>query len=94
MSMPYVTELLSSEHTPEEIIKKIAAGLKISIKETLPVDFRCRCSREKVIDMLAGLAEKDLKDMANDEVSEVHCQFCNELYQFTSDEIREIKSKK
>ena len=94
LSMPYVTELLSSGHNPEEIIKKIAAGLKISIKETLPVDFRCRCSREKVIDMLAGLAEKDLKDMANDEVSEVHCQFCNELYRFTPDEIREIKSKK
>ena len=58
MSMPYVTELLNAGFTPEKIIMKIAEGLDLSIKEKLPVEFKCRCSRDKVIDMLAGLSPK------------------------------------
>lgn len=91
LTMPYVTELLNAGYSTEEIIRKIAAGLNVSIKETTPVDFKCRCSREKVIDMLAGLSNKDLGEMEEEEISEVHCQFCNELYKFTSAEIKALK---
>ena len=59
MSMPYVTELLNAGFTPEKIIMKISEGLELSIKEKLPVDFKCRCNREKVIDMLAGLSPRE-----------------------------------
>ena len=91
LTMPYVTELLNAGYSTEEIIRKIAAGLNVSIKETTPVDFKCRCSREKVIAMLAGLNAKDLSEMEEEEISEVHCQFCNELYQFTDSEIKALK---
>lgn len=91
LTMPYVTELLNAGYSTEEIIRKIAAGLNVSIKETTPVDFKCRCSREKVIAMLAGLNAKDLSEMEEEEISEVHCQFCNELYKFTSSEIKALK---
>ena len=91
LTMPYVTELLNAGYSTEGIIRKIAAGLNVSIKETIPVDFKCRCSREKVIGMLAGLSAKDLSEMEEEEISEVHCQFCNELYKFTSAEIKALK---
>ena len=93
MSMPYVTELLNSGFTPEKIVMKIAEGLELSIKEKLPVEFKCRCSKEKVIDMLATLSPKELSEMEQDEVTEVHCQFCNEIYKLTSKEIKAIKNK-
>ena len=93
MSMPYVTELLNAGFTPEKIIMKISEGLELSIKEKLPVDFKCRCNREKVIDMLAGLSPKELSEMEQDEETEVHCQFCNEIYKFNTEEIRAVKNK-
>ena len=93
MSMPYVTELLNAGFTPEKIIMKIAEGLDLSIKEKLPVEFKCRCSRDKVIDMLAGLSPKELTEIAQDEVTEVHCQFCNEIYKFTAEEITAVRNK-
>ena len=93
MSMPYITELLNAGFTPEKIIMKISEGLELSIKEKLPVDFKCRCNREKVIDMLAGLSPKELSEMEQDEETEVHCQFCNEIYKFNTEEIRAVKNK-
>ena len=93
MSMPYVTELLNAGFTPEKIIMKIAEGLDLSIKEKLPVEFKCRCSRDKVIDMLAGLSPKELTEIAQDEITEVHCQFCNEIYKFTAEEIIAVRNK-
>ncbi len=93
MSMPPVTELLHSGLTLEEIVAKIAHGLEVNIKETLPVDFKCHCSREKVLDMLAGLSKNDLSEMEEDHETEVHCQFCNEAYKFSSEEIKNIKNK-
>ena len=93
MSMPYVTELLNAGFTPEKIIMKIAAGLELSIKEKLPVEFKCRCSKDKVINMLAGLSSKELSEMEQDEVTEVHCQFCNEIYKLTPEEIQAVKRK-
>ena len=93
MSMPYVTELLNAGFTPEKIIMKIAEGLDLSIKEKLPVEFKCRCSRDKVIDMLAGLSPKELTEIAQDEITEVHCQFCNEIYKFTAEEITAVRNK-
>ena len=93
MSMPYVTELLNAGFTPEKIIMKIAEGLDLSIKEKLPVEFKCRCSRDKVIDMLAGLSPKELTEIAQDEITEVHCQFCNEIYKFTAEDITAVRNK-
>ena len=93
MSLPYVTELLNAGFTPEKIIMKIAAGLELSIKEKLPVEFKCRCSKDKVINMLAGLSSKELSEMEQDEVTEVHCQFCNEIYKLTPEEIQAVKRK-
>ena len=94
LTMPYVTELLRSGYTPEEIIIRIAQGLEVDIKEKVSVEFACRCSRERVRDMLFGLPMQDLVEMEEDQVSEIHCQFCNKLYQFTTSDIAEIAGEK
>ena len=43
--------------------------------------------------MLAGLSPKELSEMEQDEETEVHCQFCNEIYKFNTEEIRAVKNK-
>lgn len=94
LTMPYVTELLQAGMTPEDIVRRIARGLASDIKESLPVAFSCRCSREKVLGMLAALPAEDIAELRQDEITEVHCQFCNEAYRVGQAEIREIVGKK
>lgn len=94
ISLPYVTELLQAGFTPEQIIRKVADGLEVDIKETIPVRMECTCSRQKVADMLRALPDKDLEEICEDAVTEIHCHFCNKSYKFTSMEIKELKNKK
>ena len=92
--MPYVTQLLEIGYSPEKIIGIIGRDLDVDYKESLPVEFKCRCSRERILDALAGLDVHSLEEMSQDEITEAHCQFCNTTYKFTKDEIQElVKSK-
>ena len=92
--MPYVTQLLELGYTPEKMLAVICRGLDFSIKESLPVEFKCRCSRERILSALASLDKKSLAEMAGDEVTEAHCQFCNTTYKFTADEIKTLLENK
>ncbi|MEG1159094.1 MAG: Hsp33 family molecular chaperone HslO [Acidaminococcaceae bacterium] len=91
LTMPYITELLQAGLTPEAIIRRIAQGLEVSIKETLPVEFKCTCTRANIAEMLSGLTAQDLEDLAEDEATEVHCPFCNTFYTFSQAEIIALK---
>lgn len=88
--MPYVTQLLEIGYTPEKMIGIIGRGLDVDIKETVPVQFRCRCSRERVLGALAALDRKSLEEISQDEITEAHCQFCNTTYKFSCGEIKSL----
>ena len=92
--MPYVTQLLEIGYTPEKIIGIIGRNLDVDYKESLPVEFKCRCSRERILDALAGLDANSLEEMSQDEITEAHCQFCNTTYKFTQKEIQELLKSK
>lgn len=87
---PYVTQLLELGYTPEKMIEILCRGLEIDIKESVAVDFKCRCSRDMVLGALAALDKKSLEEIAQDEITEAHCQFCNTTYQFSKQEIAEL----
>ncbi|MDD3395668.1 MAG: Hsp33 family molecular chaperone HslO [Acidaminococcaceae bacterium] len=94
LTLPYVSELLQAGYTPEDMIKKIGAGLEVNIKESNYLGVKCRCSREKVLHTLAALQDKDLQELSQDAVTEVHCQFCNKSYKFTNTELQVLRDKK
>lgn len=94
MRTPYVTQLLEIGYTPEKIIEILGRDLQVSIKENIPVGFRCRCSREKIMNALASLDKKALQEMAEDEITEAHCDFCNTTYQFSKAEMAKILAGK
>lgn len=91
---PYVTQLLELGYTPEKMIQILGRGLDIDIKETVPVVFECRCSRERILAALSGLDAKALEEIAQDEVTEAHCQFCNTTYSFSKEEITTLLKNK
>lgn len=90
---PYVTQLLELGHTPEKMIETIARGLDVTIQESIELSYKCRCSREKILGALATLGQEDISAMSQDEETEVHCQFCNETYKFSGEEIARLLKK-
>ena len=90
---PYVTQLLELGYTPEKMIETIARGLDVTIQESIELSYKCRCSREKILGALATLGQEDISDMSQDEETEVHCQFCNETYKFSGEEIARLLKK-
>ncbi len=90
---PYVTQLLELGYTPEKMIETIARGLDVTIQKSIELSYKCRCSREKILGALATLGQEDISAMSQDEETEVHCQFCNETYKFSGEEIARLLKK-
>ena len=90
---PYVTQLLELGYTPEKMIETIARGLDVTIQDSIELSYKCRCSREKILGALATLGQEDISAMSQDEETEVHCQFCNETYKFSGEEIARLLKK-
>jgi len=75
--------------TAAGIIRLLLAGLSgDTVYEPEPISFNCTCSRERVSAMLANLGRQELDSMIKEELAEVRCNFCNELYQFDENELR------
>lgn len=91
MQIPSVTTMLDDGLTPEEMLQKVLDGMDVEFTDTLPVEFKCNCSKEKVEKALISVGEKDLKDMiADGKPIEVNCHFCNKNYTFSIDDLQKM----
>jgi len=54
--------------------------------EARALQFACPCTRQRVLNMLAGLSDGDREEMQAQENVEVRCEFCNENYLFEPSE--------
>ena len=86
-----VTELLDHGCTPEGLLDALLGNLGIEVLDTLPTQFHCNCSKERVEKAVASVGREDLQAMIDDgEDIEVKCDFCNSTYKYTVDELKEI----
>ena len=78
-----VTTMLEEGLTPEGILESVLEGMDIEWTDTLPVQFHCGCSVERVEKALVSIGKKELTDMIEEGKSiEVKCHFCNRAYGF------------
>ena len=86
-----VTDLLEQGATPESLLVQILGEFGLEINETLPVQYHCDCSKERVTRVIASIGKKDIQEMIDDnEPIEVNCQFCDKHYVFSTEELKEI----
>lgn len=85
-----VTKMLVDGMSPEEICKTVLPSFNIEVLDTMYPTYKCDCSRERVEQALISAGPAELTDMANDENTEVKCQFCNGVYNFSSKDILEL----
>ncbi len=86
-----VTAMLERGMTPEEVLGQVCGDLGVVFMETTPVEYKCYCSRERVTAALISLGEKELTEIVEEgKPFPVECQFCDEQYVFTPEDIRQL----
>ncbi len=88
-----VSTLIQQGAEAEDLLKYIFSGLDLKILDRMPLQFRCRCSRQRVENMLISLGREELTDMIEKGTAEVICHFCRENYQFTKDDLTSIYNR-
>lgn len=92
--MPSVTALLSSGETPIDIVKRALSEFEVETLYEQEVEYRCNCSEERIETALITLGVEELNKMA-DELPEVEvkCHFCDKVYKFSPEMIRNLAKK-
>lgn len=86
-----VTSMLDEGHTPEEMLDKVLEGLDVEITDTIPTEFYCNCSHERIEKAIISIGKKDIQEMIDEGKDvEVKCHFCNTAYKFNVEELKEI----
>lgn len=92
--MPSVTTLLDEGRTPEGILEYILDGYDIEFNDTLPARFYCNCDKKRVEKALISIGRKELDDIIKDGKDiELKCHFCNKAYNFSIDEVMDIRKR-
>ena len=90
-NMQPITVLMEKGYTPEDIINEICGkDTALKIHSKTEVKFQCTCSRSTVARMLKTLPKEDVREIAEDEDTEIVCNFCKNKYLFTKKEIQDI----
>lgn len=91
-ALPPISSLVQEGYTPEQIIERLFEGAEINFLETMPVVFKCKCSRERVERAIAGLGVDEIQAMIEEDGgADANCHFCNEHYHFSKEDLERLK---
>ncbi len=86
-----VTKMLDDGMDARDMLDTILSGFDIHILEELNVEYRCYCSRDRVARALISTGEEELRQMIEEQGgAEVTCQFCDEIYRFSKEDLEGI----
>lgn len=86
-----VTELLEKGYTPEQLLEELLGNVGLTVTDTIPAQFYCNCSKERVEKAVASIGEKEIREMIGEGKDiEVKCHFCNSSYRYTVKDLEEI----
>lgn len=86
-----ITSLLDEGKTPEEILDELLGEFGLEILDKMPTGFVCDCEKSRVAKAIISLGKKEIAEMIEEgKPIEVSCHFCNKLYTFTVEELKEM----
>ena len=89
-----VTAMLENGLSPEDILGQVCGELGVVFMETCEVAYKCYCTRNRVTSALISLGREELAEIAEEaKPFPVECQFCDTVYTFTPEDIRELLEK-
>lgn len=91
---PQISTLLEAGKTPEEILDSLMPDTQLMILETMPVAFKCDCSKDKFAEAIISLGGDEIQEMIDeDHGAEAVCVFCGEKYTYTEAELAALKQE-
>jgi molecular chaperone Hsp33 len=90
-SVPHVTEMIRDGADAEAILRNALGDVTLNVLDRYPVEFRCKCSYERAVNIVSALGKEEVEDMlVKDNGAELTCHFCNEVYYLDEDALRGI----
>lgn len=86
-----VSHTLAGGLDAKELLAAVLDGFELEFLDAHPVEYRCRCTRERVERALISLGRKELSDLIEQQgQADLSCQFCDKVYHFTKEELKAI----
>ena len=81
-------ELVDPQVEAERLLFRLYHEDGVRVFETLPLQFGCRCSAERVVSVLSQYPEAEVRALVEaDGAISATCEFCSTVYRFQPDEI-------
>ena len=88
--MDQLTTILDEDGV-DQVIAQVLRGMEPEILERTPVEYRCACSEQRVLDAIKSCGDAEVRDMVEEgEPIEVSCQFCDRVYTFTPARLEQL----
>lgn len=88
---PHLTSIIDENTTPQDLLKLALGEVDFEVLEEKPVEFKCNCSMERAVSMVASLGKAEVESMlAEDKGASITCGFCNETYKINEAQLQEI----
>lgn len=89
-----VTDLIKEGMDAEAMMRSIFSDMDFKLLADKTPQYKCDCSRERVLRALISIGEKDLREIYNEGKDEnIQCNFCNATYKFTHEDIGNLLQK-
>ncbi|MEZ5670305.1 MAG: Hsp33 family molecular chaperone HslO [Alphaproteobacteria bacterium] len=83
-------EMLDPHLSPHTLLYRLFHEDGVRVYDTRPLKAGCRCSRDRIVDVLRGIGAEELEDLEQEGHVEVVCEFCNRKYVFGRDDLDRI----
>lgn len=91
MKVGHATNTLKQGKTAADLLRAVLEGFEPQILEEHPVEYRCYCSRERVVRALVSMGREELFSMIEEQGgAQLTCQFCDKVYSFTKEELEAL----
>jgi molecular chaperone Hsp33 len=75
-------ELLDDTLSGEQVLHRLFHTEGLRLDRPRPLSYGCRCSRDRLLNILGGFSTDDLDHMADDGTITMTCEFCNFDFRF------------
>ncbi len=90
-SMPSIATMLTSEEPLKTMLDNIYGDMEYKNLGEFPLEFKCDCSKERFLEGIKSLGREPIEEMiAEDHGAEIICQFCENKYEYSEDELKAL----
>ncbi len=80
-------ELIAADLPANDLLFRLFHEDGVRVFKPKPLEFGCRCSREKMVSVLKGIPAGERETLKDDGLITMTCQFCNSSYGFSDNDL-------